>query len=62
MPHLWAPLQLIAVQGLRRYGFSEAAVRIAMKLLSLVRDDYPEWRATNELPTSIAHYKITKIV
>jgi hypothetical protein len=28
------------VQGLRRYGFSEAADRIAMKFLSLVRDEY----------------------
>jgi alpha,alpha-trehalase len=39
-PFGWAPLQLIAVQGLRRYGFSEAADRIAMKFLSLVRDEY----------------------
>lgn len=39
-PFWWAPLQLIAVQGLRRYGFSEAADRVAMKFLSLVRDEY----------------------
>jgi alpha,alpha-trehalase len=39
-PFGWAPLQLIAVQGLRRYGYSEAADRIAMKFLSLVRDEY----------------------
>jgi alpha,alpha-trehalase len=39
-PFGWAPLQLIAVRGLRRYGFSEAADRIAMKFLSLVRDEY----------------------
>ena len=34
------PLQLIAVQGLRRYGFSDLADRITMKFLSLVRDEY----------------------
>jgi alpha,alpha-trehalase len=39
-PFGWAPLQLIAVQGLRRYGFHEAADRIAIKFLSLVRDEY----------------------
>jgi alpha,alpha-trehalase len=39
-PFGWAPLQLIAVRGLRRYGFSEAADRIAMNFLSMVRDEY----------------------
>jgi alpha,alpha-trehalase len=39
-PFGWAPLQLIAVKGLRRYGFDEAADRIAIKFLSLVRDEY----------------------
>ncbi|MGH9632595.1 MAG: trehalase family glycosidase [Bryobacteraceae bacterium] len=39
-PFGWAPLQLIAVQGLRRYGFHEAADRIAIKFLTLVRDEY----------------------
>lgn len=39
-PFGWAPLQLIAVQGLRRYGYREAADRIAIKFLTLVRDDY----------------------
>jgi alpha,alpha-trehalase len=39
-PFGWAPLQLIAVQGLRRYGFDEIADRITVKFLSLVRDEY----------------------
>jgi alpha,alpha-trehalase len=42
-PFGWAPLELIAVQGLRRYGFSEAVDRVAMKFLSLVRDEY--WKS-----------------
>jgi alpha,alpha-trehalase len=39
-PFGWAPLELIAVQGLRRYGYNRAADRISMHFLTLVRDDY----------------------
>jgi alpha,alpha-trehalase len=35
-PYGWAPLQLLAVEGLRRYGFDEDADRIQGKFLSLV--------------------------
>jgi alpha,alpha-trehalase len=41
-PFGWAPLQMIAVQGLRRYGYHEEADRIAVKFLSLVHDEYAE--------------------
>jgi alpha,alpha-trehalase len=39
-PFGWAPLHLIAVQGLRRYGFTDAADRITMEFDSVVRDSY----------------------
>ena len=39
-PFGWAPLQIIAVDGLRRYGYREDADRIARKFLSLVVDDF----------------------
>jgi alpha,alpha-trehalase len=39
-PFGWAPLELIAVQGLRRYGYKEDADRIALKWLSLVQDQF----------------------
>lgn len=39
-PFGWAPLQMIAVEGLRRYGYREDAERIAMKWLSLVRREF----------------------
>ncbi len=39
-PFGWAPLELIAIQGLRRYGFNEAADRVSLKWLTLVRDEY----------------------
>jgi alpha,alpha-trehalase len=35
-PFGWAPLELIAVEGLRRYGYNEDANRIAVKFLSMV--------------------------
>ncbi len=39
-PFGWAPLQMIAVEGLRRYGYSEDADRISQKWLSLVLQEY----------------------
>ncbi len=39
-PFGWAPLQMIAVDGLRRYGYSEDADRISQKWLSLVLQEY----------------------
>jgi alpha,alpha-trehalase len=39
-PYAWAPLQLLAVEGLRNYGFSEDANRISYEFLSMVRDEF----------------------
>ena len=39
-PYGWAPLQLIAVEGLRRYGYHDDADRLARKFVSLVVDDF----------------------
>ncbi len=39
-PFGWAPLQMIAVEGLRRYGYNEDAERISMKFLSLVKREF----------------------
>ncbi len=39
-PFGWAPLELIACQGLRKYGYNEDADRISMKWLALIRDQY----------------------
>ena len=41
-PFGWAPLQLIAVQGLRRYGYNEDADRLAQKFISLVVKEFEE--------------------
>jgi len=39
-PFGWAPLEMIAVEGLRRYGYESDAERISMKFLSLVKQEY----------------------
>ncbi len=39
-PFGWAPLQLIAVEGLRRYGYNAEADRISEKFLSMVAEQY----------------------
>src|SRR5207302_1484324 len=41
-PYGWAPLQWIAVQGLRRYGFTVDADRLSRKFLDTVRRDFEE--------------------
>jgi alpha,alpha-trehalase len=41
-PFVWAPLQMIAVEGLRRYGFDEDADRLATKFLALVAKEFDE--------------------
>ena len=39
-PFGWAPLEMIAVEGLRRYGYGSEADRITEKFLSLVLQEY----------------------
>ncbi|MGE5645194.1 MAG: trehalase family glycosidase [Acidobacteriota bacterium] len=41
-PFGWAPVELIAIEGLRRYGFTDAADRISVNFLSLVLRDFGE--------------------
>jgi alpha,alpha-trehalase len=47
-PFGWAPLQMIAVDGLRRYGYEEDADRLAAKFLSLVAKEFAEHGAIVE--------------
>jgi alpha,alpha-trehalase len=41
-PFGWAPLQLVAVEGLRRYGFDADADRLSRKFLALVVKEFDE--------------------
>jgi alpha,alpha-trehalase len=39
-PYAWAPLQLIGVEGLRRYGFDDAANRVSYDFASTIIDNF----------------------
>lgn len=39
-PYGWAPIQLLAVEGLRRYGYNAEADRISCEFLSMVLDNF----------------------
>jgi alpha,alpha-trehalase len=39
-PYVWAPTELLAVDGLRRYGFNNDANRVAYKFLSTVAENF----------------------
>lgn len=47
-PFGWAPLQIIAIQGLRRYGFNAEAERLSLKFLSMVLRDFDQHRVIKE--------------
>ena len=47
-PYGWAPLQVIAVDGLRRYGLGKDADRLAVKFISLVLKEHIEHNAIFE--------------
>ncbi len=39
-PYAWAPTQLIAIEGLRKYGFNSDADRISYNFLSMVAENF----------------------
>ena len=39
-PYAWAPNQLLAIEGLRRYGFEEDANRLSYRFLSMVIENF----------------------
>jgi alpha,alpha-trehalase len=39
-PYGWAPLQLLAVEGMRRYGYNQEADRISEKFLTMVLENF----------------------
>ena len=39
-PYGWAPVQLLAIEGLRRYGYNREADRLSIKFLSTVLKNF----------------------
>jgi len=40
MPHAWAPIQMLAVEGMRRYGFTSEADRVTKEFLTMVARNF----------------------
>jgi alpha,alpha-trehalase len=40
LPYGWAPTELLAIEGLRRYGFHDDANRVSYKFLSTIADNF----------------------
>jgi alpha,alpha-trehalase len=61
-PYGWAPIQLLAVDGMRRYGFDADADRVAYSFLSMVIEDYTTDRYIREKYNVVKRTSITRIV
>jgi alpha,alpha-trehalase len=60
-PYGWAPIQLLAVEGLRRYGYRSDAERIARKFLATVLRNFETDRTIREKYDVVAQSQITHI-
>src|SRR5271170_3873932 len=61
-PYGWAPIQLLAVHGMRRYGFTADANRVAYNFLSMVIEDFATDRYIREKYNVVKRTSITRIV
>jgi alpha,alpha-trehalase len=61
-PYGWAPIQLLAVDGMRRYGFAADADRVAYNFLSMVIEDFVTERYIREKYNVVKRTSITRIV
>jgi alpha,alpha-trehalase len=61
-PYGWAPIQLLAVEGMRRYGFAADADRVTYNFLSMVIADYLTDRYIREKYNVVKRTSETRIV
>ncbi len=62
LPYGWAPIQLLAVEGLRRYGFEEQANSMAYNFLSMVLENFQRDGTIREkynVVTRSSEFKVT---
>ncbi len=62
LPYGWAPIQLLAVEGLRRYGYSAEADRISGKFLSMVLENFRRDRTIREKYNVVTRSSETAVV
>jgi alpha,alpha-trehalase len=61
-PYGWAPIQLLAVDGMRKYGFATEADRVAYNFLSMVIEAFVTDRYIREKYNVVKRTSITRIV
>jgi alpha,alpha-trehalase len=61
-PYGWAPLQLLAVEGLRRYGYEREADRISEKFLTMVLDNFRRDHTIREKYNVVTRSSETSVV
>jgi alpha,alpha-trehalase len=62
-PYGWAPIQLLAVEGLRQYGYNAEADRISYKFLSMVLANFERdgnIREKYDVVTDSSNFKLTE--
>lgn len=47
-PYTWAPLQLIAIEGLNQYGFRQAAKRLSQKYVTMIETNFAKEKTIHE--------------
>jgi alpha,alpha-trehalase len=60
-PYGWAPIHLLAVEGLRRYGYTADASRISQKFLSTVLQNFQMDRNIREKYDVVARSQVTHV-
>src|SRR5580698_906481 len=61
-PYGWAPIQLLAVDGMRRYGYAADADRVAYNFLSMVIEDFVTDKYIREKYNVVKRTSISRIV
>lgn len=61
-PYGWAPIQLLAIEGMRRYGFITDADRVAYNFLSMVIEDFVTDKYIREKYNVVKRTSVTRIV
>ncbi len=61
-PYGWAPIQLLAIEGMRRYRYEDEANRISYKFLSMVLENFERDKTIREKYDVVTRTAITHIV
>jgi alpha,alpha-trehalase len=61
-PYGWAPVQLLAVEGLRRYGYGPEADRISKKFASMIVDNFKRDHTIREKYNVVTRSSETNVV